>query len=794
MNAPLQPPGRAHNLSPVSLASEWSGVNNYNNTGGRSDSPYAVYSNGDSITPPDSASNAPPNFRQNSFGPPPMDAMDRRRPSDSGSRDSSRAVSIANSRSSDGTISDQKSRKYRTMEMELHKHYTVLRAYLKGGSQQPPRPNKARDKLLRLSPVQFHELSTDVFDELQRRQAAAPLPGRPPRSNNVPPFLQPRRDFHEKRNQARQKLSSLQTPRFRDLSTDVFCELERRFPQFVSRADGRPQSRGQGGRAPGPNGAMGPPRNMSNGLPSGPGPGNHHPRKGSMGGASQYEGGPHGDYKPMPRQFQSSTITPNKSTMVEDEDELHGVDSRYGRSSDAIGFDSALTSPRSDRDTSATSHSAGSGGPLSKANAMQMNDMQNEIAELRESLQAKEDEFKDFKDNGADRELRQELEKKLSDAEELTQSMKDAIDRLHAEHATTERNLRGDLESARHAASTGRSDEEVKRENEHLQQRLHQQEEIINDVRKQGRLHLEEMRAMADSGGGTFEREEKLQADVHKLAQELNQWKSKYAKAKTQVRNMRASSLGLDVSHSNAAGRMRGAELYAQDGAVKDVHMTKFQIAIDELLKIAREAEPAAVLDHMKTVVLAVQGLTTDIDNAPKKTLHEVVLKKHSKLKSKVSATANNLITASKNYAAASGLSPVSLLDAAASHLTAAVVDLVKTVKIRPTPVGELQDDDEATIEPLQGNGYFNVSDTLRRRSAVDSIYSALSSPDNGNGAEGPGPKVKEHADSSYVNGNGMNSGPPSQPGYGLGQEDADLEDLKVGNARLIGGRIANSS
>ena len=159
-------------MSPVSVDSGWSGMNNYNNPGGRSDSPYANHGNGDVVTPPDS-SNIPPQYRQqNGFIPP---DPRQRRPSESGSRDSSRAASIANSRSSDGTISDQQSKKYRRMEQELGQHYAVLRAYLRGGSQLPPRPNKARDKLLRLSPIQFHELSTDVFDELQRRQALIPI-------------------------------------------------------------------------------------------------------------------------------------------------------------------------------------------------------------------------------------------------------------------------------------------------------------------------------------------------------------------------------------------------------------------------------------------------------------------------------------------------------------------------------------------------------------------------------------------------------------------------------------------
>jgi hypothetical protein len=40
-----------------------------------------------------------------------------------------------------------------------------------------------------------------------------------------------RPEFHPKRNQARQKLATLSISKFKDLSTDVLYELERRFPE-----------------------------------------------------------------------------------------------------------------------------------------------------------------------------------------------------------------------------------------------------------------------------------------------------------------------------------------------------------------------------------------------------------------------------------------------------------------------------------------------------------------------------------------------------------------------------------
>jgi hypothetical protein len=63
-------------------------------------------------------------------------------------------------------------------------------------------------------------------------------------------------------------------------------------------------------------------------------------------------------------------------------------------------------------------------------------------------------------------------------------------------------------------------------------------------------------------------------------------------------------------------------------------------------------------------------------------------------VKSKLSSSANNFITATKSHVAAAGLAPVSLVDAAASHLTAAIVEIIQLAKIRPSTQEELEADD----------------------------------------------------------------------------------------------------
>ena len=92
-----------------------------------------------------------------------------------------------------------------------------------------------------------------------------------------------------------------------------------------------------------------------------------------------------------------------------------------------------------------------------------------------------------------------------------------------------------------------------------------------------------------------------------------------------------------------------------------------------------------------------------------------------SKLKARVTGTANSLITATKQHASSLGLSPVALLDAAASNLTASVVELIKAVGIKPSPKHELASDDD-----IDGHDHNLPSDYHRR---MESFYDDTLSP-----------------------------------------------------------------
>lgn len=116
----------------------------------------------------------------------------------------------------------------------------------------------------------------------------------------------------------------------------------------------------------------------------------------------------------------------------------------------------------------------------------------------------------------------------------------------------------------------------------------------------------------------------------------------------------------------------------AQDGVLLDIHVTAFQSSMDSLLTTGRSNAPTRVLQPMKSVVDAVSALLDDVSKTPQAQADAV-----RALTERTQATLNNLLTAARTHATSYGMSPVSLLDAAASHVALSVTELGKTLRIR---------------------------------------------------------------------------------------------------------------
>lgn len=731
-------------LSPLSTDSqEWSPITGYRNIAG--DNPYS------------------PTIPPNAYGPSNPDGgmLNGMRP---GTSNGNPSPPSSVGRSSDGTglyassISDSTrpimdGRKMQALEETMSEHFRVLKAYLGpylNDEKGNPRPSRAKDKLTRLSAVQFQELSTDVYDESIRRETDRKRGGPGAPGNDTPKYLLPKNNFHPKRNQARQKLSTLPLERFRQLATDVFYELERRFPRFTG-GDMHPRPSSPNGSIAsrisnrGPPSRGGTPNSMGGRPPPGPGYRGPPPMGGPMGPMGGPPGGPPGPPgglrpgsgnepgsfgRPLPKTFQSNTIVPNKGTLVEDDDDSGADDD------DAFNLEGAAARRQTNK----------SAKSMSMAHEKITADLQNQVSELQgkvDSLEAtirnKDDELQRLQDDDRTRdgasaseraewdELRYALEEKVEKAENLNSSLRSEIDKLRSENESVENGLRAqiaDLESRPPQQAYDDGDAQWRQRCEELERELNEQQQVAEEVRRDASMFLQEMKELSARSDAAAEKEEQMANQVSSLEAELKDWKSRYAKAKTQLRNLKASSMGLSqLASPDLLNYSRDAAFATPDGLVKDVHVTKFQLSIDELLQNARRANSEQTLESMRHVVKCVRAITGDIDStslsqiqSPTSSVSGDIFaspeKQQAKLKSRVSATANNLITATKNHTSSGGLSPVSLLDAAASHLSTAVVELVKHVKVRPTPEDELEGDDEDADRPmpLKSNVYNNYN------------------------------------------------------------------------------------
>lgn len=120
------------------------------------------------------------------------------------------------------------------------------------------------------------------------------------------------------------------------------------------------------------------------------------------------------------------------------------------------------------------------------------------------------------------------------------------------------------------------------------------------------------------------------------------------------------------------------------DGAILDVHVTAFVSAVDSLLTAGRSNSPTRVLVPMKALVNAVTAITDDLRQFERRPRSdEINLDLLRSLRDRVEATLSNLVVATKSHATGAGMSPVSLLDAAASHVSSTITEIARIAFIR---------------------------------------------------------------------------------------------------------------
>ncbi|WVQ80325.1 hypothetical protein IAT38_002430 [Cryptococcus sp. DSM 104549] len=681
-------------------------------------------------------------------------------------------------------------------------HWRALREFLQAwlDKESPTARASAREKLTRLTKLQFQELSTDVYDELMRRLAVDNGD-----DGNSAPFLPVREDFHPKRNQARQKLATLPKNRFKDLASDVFYELRRRYPEFEEeqQQQERQRSYDEPPPAPGPrpgfststsqNSIQSLSRDRSNPTPPPANPSrlvsssSQHQRQGSRGMSlsshrsrpSRDRGGERGqDMDPEeeilnddderggrqvnPMAATSEVVVPNKSRLREEDIEVP-----YARDStvDMIRRSGTSSRPES-RSTGRDSRASYGAGatPSVDGDRSRMTPRQNSGYSLNDAASPTKTEDKEYydrmsfssnvtgksrglpgggtaaQDEERDRKLRSEYEfriagldrrvaaaeKERDEALRAEAQAKEIRDEWEAEvrslkeraatHASSLRSIQHELDLARDQteASRQRADQVNAAAEEDIAQWRDRYEALEQECRR-----LEDEKATLEDelergGRGGNEPMGDIKAELDNLVDELNtlsmrndelmgereqdamhmndmearveEYKRKYDAVRIELRNLKATSI-MFVSKPVSDDHLPASA----DGNILDVNVSAFQSAIDGLLAAARSSAPSGVLPAMKAIVEAITSIGEDVKAFENNPNLDVDVSRLESLKYESTNRLNALMQASRNHAMASGLSPLSLLDAAAGHLSANVVEIIKLLKIKRSEKKDLR-------------------------------------------------------------------------------------------------------
>lgn len=659
-------------------------------------------------------------------------------------------------------------------------HYQELLSYLRSHlakDQLGPRSN-AREKLTRLSKQQFTELSTDVYDELMRRVHNTKDPP-------TMPHLAVRDEFHPKRNQARQKLSTLPKTRFKDLSSDVFFELERRFPEL--KEEFRPDAilrereaarRKEQEEQAAADAAAAPQSSTANGAAIAPQESTSDviiPAKSTLVEEDisvPYKNGSHNNARGQGRDAQTSDdhadeMPDNRSTMYSQ------------ASSVGTGFFNGYSGSRGAGSESIASPNLGgrmSQGQFDGPNAFGIEKLRSDyefrIATLNQRISALEAHNAELKEHAS----------KSTEHERFLREAQEERDQLRADHAEELRSARNDVAQHRDQleqtqgslADSQRQVNSLREELERmmvsgsaddidkLQDELAQQNQIIGELRGEVESLVQEISQLSSRNEELVSEKDQDLLVISDLNQQVQSFKRKYEQAKTELRQYKATSQ-LFVSPPKAAEFM----VPSDTGAVADVNVTAFQTSIDELLAAARSTTPSSVIVAMKSVVLATTLVTDDVakfEQSAPSTLSADEVEQLAQLKPRISTSLNNLMTACRNHASSQGMSPLSLLDAAASHVATTVVELVKLVKLRTASAAEKEQFEahfSGNALPAGGLKPLHIGSAATQASSRAASLAPMSPVDQSGEFKGPGsvPSLTSAADAARLSPRSVKTG-----------------------------------
>ncbi|TIA75033.1 hypothetical protein E3P94_00978 [Wallemia ichthyophaga] len=643
-------------------------------------------------------------------------------------------------------------------------HFNLLSEFLDTHLRKESHSSRtsARDKLTRLTRQQFQELSTDVFDELQRRfDGEEDSTPRSSKSDSIDktsatPYLPTKAEFHPKRNQARQKLATLPKTRFKDLASDVYFELVRRYPELMDEQEQKVDKNkvdeqlvdmeiefgGENLNSTEKHNSIQSSRKSTNSLSNvdpfrDPIERNHAGNEALFVQNTESAGA---DLKRNSSLASTSSLpftksTPRHSTLsvsvLQEKNEqpdlplpptidrsryshdglrVDSIDDAGERSTRSISYSSVPDTnthiTHLDSFANTDSHQASipeydnsaedfeppqsTNQSLSIAPDTDNHSNQHKTASSSFFNDASLNDFKESLENDMRNESKRDFvsDSNKKDVEEH-QEQPEHLEHSRDESPPREEHVDGGTpplfyppprpaaaasSPLRMAFDSGEADR-LKLNFAHKESKFERErDELKSHV---GRL-IEEVKNLSEREESHYMAEEQNRDYIHSLEIQLKELRDRFGLVKSELdRFKRSSGLQPPLPDNNAANISIN-----EHGAIAFESLTGLQTAIDDLIVAGRSTSPSLVLSVMKPIVgfvISIQSDTETWQNSAGKAERDRI----NVPKERLIATLDNMMTATHNHAMGGGLSPISLLDAAASHVAMSAIELAKLIGLR---------------------------------------------------------------------------------------------------------------
>ncbi|KAI8094222.1 hypothetical protein BDF21DRAFT_331557 [Thamnidium elegans] len=221
-----------------------------------------------------------------------------------------------------------------------------------------------------------------------------------------------------------------------------------------------------------------------------------------------------------------------------------------------------------------------------------------------------------------------------------------------------------------------------------------EQQVAVREVKDEIKQLIDELKNLSTKNETLRIQNENADIKIRNLTEESKNWKTKYDNINVELRSFKVRSIHIDHQDISKEFFLKPIP----NGAIGHQYIIEYQTAIDELMKTSRSSKPADVLFSMRTIVMTCKSITTEVEDYELKVgLSPADQTSLYDIKKRFSTELSNLLASAKYYAGGMGISPVSLVDAAAGNLTVTIVDLVKLLGMRPV---------HDTMQPTKNNNF----------------------------------------------------------------------------------------